>query len=499
MCGIHFVINTEPSSKHNLSNFLEDAFYANQVRGVDSSGLFQVKGYSGKDGKPEVSFFRNAVNGSEFLKDSGVKSMITASKHSRATVCHVRHATQGSVRTENAHPFVTKREDGSRIIGVHNGTLTNWRNKEGASDFTVDSQWLYSKLADDGAKAFEGFEGAWALVWYDSRNPDIMYFARNDKRPLFYATSEDGKAIIGASELGMLGWLADRNNIALQKNDKGIKFFYPPTGEVMEINIRTLEKKFYPYSEYKAGTYVPAVSPVRSTTRSTYTSHITAESWQDTIIGRVRKILDEATIAAKVEEEEDTIPFTLDGDKDSTTPSTEDLNEEELEAAIKAEFDRFVESRKAGVDDDEDDAPAHSYMKLVTSDDKEDLGYIEKPIARRAAAAEERRRAKNKGLFGLVVEYIGYWFEKEENCVYGDVTMKDGKNLVSYDALIRGQSSASSEKYVNLHTMNPSKLVVVGLTEDRKHNNNKPYLILAEVNAEDVVRRFEFPSKRAVN
>lgn len=485
MCGIHFVINDDSaSSKYNVDKFLSDAFYANQVRGTDSSGMFQVKRYLSK-GKPDVSFHKDALNGSAFLQDRSVRDLITASKNARATVCHVRAATMGGVRLENAHPFIAKREDDSRIIGVHNGTLSNWRSKQGSEKFNVDSQWLFSKLASDGAEAFAGFDGAWALVWYDSNTPDIMYIARNDKRPLFYAFSEDQKSIVGASELGMLGWLAERNDIKLHKNDKGVRFLYPPAGMIMSLNIKTFETTFTPYAEYKATTYArPAVqytAPANSTviypTRPPY-------NWQDEVMSKIATAL-----KTVVEDKSSEAPFAAEEPLVSDT-----YDEAGFEAAVKAEADRFLAGR-AAVDEDE---PAHSFINVKTLDEH-DLGYIQNPLARRGASAEERRRAKDKGLFGLIVEYVGYWYDESDNCVYGDITMKEGDMEVSYDASLRAQTKASSERYVNINSMSPNRMVVIGQTKPVKFNADKPYLIVAPIQADDVIRKFDIPKNRVVN
>lgn len=498
MCGIHFVINANNgTSPHALDKFMHDCFLANQVRGTDSSGMFQVKNYKNASGLPEVSFHKSAASGSDFVADHTVKPLFSAIKTSRASIGHVRAATQGAVTGANAHPFTVRRDDGSRLIGVHNGTLIGWRGKEGADDHAVDSEWLLNRLAEDGAGAFEGFDGAWALVWYDSRHPDTLFVARNEKRPLFYAISEDGKAMIAASELGMLGWLADRNDIKLRKNDKGLSFFYPPAGNIMEVNMKTLETKFYLYAEYKAGKYAkPAVAA--APVRNTYTapvSNYTSFNWQDSVLDRVKDALKLGRTRAEAPEEgEEEPPFQLDGGPTSTRGQSDEAG---FEAAVKAELARFTSQGSTGIPEEE--GPA-SFFTEVTSSNGESLGYIERPEARRAASAEERRRAKEKGMFGVIVNFTGYWFDNDDKCVYGDASFKVNGMEENFECIVRGQSQASGEaKYVSKDMDKTTKMVIVGTTPPQKFNNKRPYYILAEILADDKIRPFETSELRVVH
>ena len=488
MCGIHFVINTEGFSSSNaLDDFLSDCFIANQVRGVDSSGLFQVKNYKNAKGNQDVVFHKSSLNGSDFVSDRVARPLIVAAKSSRVTVGHVRAATQGAVTASNAHPFSVTREDGSKLIGVHNGTLRNWRNKKGADEHAVDSEWLLTKIAEDGIDAFEGIEGAWAVVWFDSNSPDTLFIARNKERPLFYGITEDGKSMVAASELGMLGWLADRNKIKLAKNEKNIKFFYPPEDHVMEISLSTLDVKCYKYPEFNAAKYAKPTPPVVHAPYNHSANVVMGTSWQDSVLSRIKDAL-RLGLQRAVAREEDEPPF-------STTSDSVDANDDAgFEAAVRAEVERFSSLRE-----DDGDTPATHFTTNVSYEDK-DLGYIEKPVARRAASAEERRRAKDKGMFGLVVEFCGYWFDDADKSVYGDFSMKIGESMDSYDSIIRGQTKAVAEsKFVDPSPSKTHKLVVVGMTTPSKFNGDRPYYILADIVDSDVVRKFDMSPKRAVH
>lgn len=214
MCGISFVIH----SNHQTTGFrsikytqlFEDMLVAGAVRGTDSTGCFQItrdnKVFYGKSGETSGA----AVNNS-----TSIKAVIKSADEEPITVGHVRAATQGDVNEANAHPFIGHKNNAGKdyIIGVHNGTLYGWEYHGTAHD--VDSAWAYQHLAEKGIAAFEDFYGAYAMVWFDTEHPGKVFLGRNKERPLSIARSMDGKSIIGASEAGMLQWLAKRNDIEI--------------------------------------------------------------------------------------------------------------------------------------------------------------------------------------------------------------------------------------------------------------------------------------------
>lgn len=210
MCGIHGVINVGHTAA-NLSNYIFDGFLAGQVRGQDSSGIFQIS----QKGKAFV--YKRALAGSDFVHNSHAKRFLADAKSSLLTVCHVRAATQGSVDDDNAHPFVSYRDEDSYVMGVHNGTLTGWTHKPGAREYDVDSEWAYSRIAAQGIDAFKDFAGSWCFVWWDSRHEKKLNIVRNDQRPLHFGISKDKKQLVFGSEAGMVSWLASRNNIDINK------------------------------------------------------------------------------------------------------------------------------------------------------------------------------------------------------------------------------------------------------------------------------------------
>lgn len=213
MCGILFTLNSKKARPIKADDFMRDAFLASQVRGTDGAGLFQVD----FDGK--IRWNKAGQCATKFLESEETKRNLVAANTHPITVGHVRAATSGGVSTQNTHPFQINREDGSYVIGVHNGTVAGWRYREDASECSLDSEWIYHMIAKYGFDAFKRIDGAFALVWYDTNEPGKVFMTRNKERPLHYMITEDRETIFGASEPGMLGWCTQRNG------------FYPKSGE----------------------------------------------------------------------------------------------------------------------------------------------------------------------------------------------------------------------------------------------------------------------------
>lgn len=204
MCGIHGVINSTTGYNAAVCNFVRQAFTANSLRGMDSSGLFQI-GTTSKS----VYLHKDAVNGTDFVAQDLSEAIIRDTDSSLFTVCHVRAKTQGAVSAENAHPFMGWNDE-KRVMGVHNGSLNNWKSAKDGKDFEVDSAWAIQQIANEGHAAFSKFQGAYCIVWWDEEEPRKINFCRNDQRPMHFLFSKDGKRMMFASEAGMLVWLAER-------------------------------------------------------------------------------------------------------------------------------------------------------------------------------------------------------------------------------------------------------------------------------------------------
>lgn len=217
MCGIHGFINGNTKAEINSDDFIKSAFITNMLRGTDSSGIAVVK----PTGFSDVA--KIPLAGLYLPSHKQAASLITVARQpNTASICHVRAATSGSITYNNTHPFSIEDDAGNEIVGVHNGTLQNWKNKKGGDHYDVDSAWAMSRLLTERVDAFEEFTGAFAFVWWASAEPDVLNMARNKERSLFIAYTEDDN-LVYASEAGMIHWLCERHRIKLKGSIKELE------------------------------------------------------------------------------------------------------------------------------------------------------------------------------------------------------------------------------------------------------------------------------------
>jgi hypothetical protein len=209
MCGIFMNYSLlEGGITSKGTKVLYNMALTSQVRGVDGTGLF----FATTKGK-KIKYYKEAVPASIFLDSGQWAKMVDGA---RFTVGHVRAATQGKLTDDNTHPFVY-----DNVVGVHNGTIHGWHSMEMFDEIEaeLDSSAIFAALnACDPDEASVGKllgqleSGAYALVWHDKRVNELR-IARNADRPFHIAISDED--IWGASELGMLEWVLNRNSVAI--------------------------------------------------------------------------------------------------------------------------------------------------------------------------------------------------------------------------------------------------------------------------------------------
>lgn len=206
MCGIIGVANAVTRADAQQVNLLTQGLVVSQLRGTDSTGMFQI-GTAPRD----VYVYKDAVTSTEFVEDHTAVTMLRDVDTCPISVAHVRARTQGDVNKANAHPFTVLNNDQERVIGVHNGSLVNWKTKKDASNYQVDSNWALHHIATNGVEAFEDIQGPFAFVWWDESTRDKLYIARNSQRPLHIIFNKEGTRMAFASEARMLAWVAERS------------------------------------------------------------------------------------------------------------------------------------------------------------------------------------------------------------------------------------------------------------------------------------------------
>lgn len=456
MCGIHGIITTDTYLR-NGDDFMSDAFLANQVRGTHSSGIYQVR-----NGK--ISTYKKATNASNFLEDPQTKPLINGAGSANLTVGHVRHATAGSITDENAHPFLVTREDGSQLVGVHNGTLKEWKHKDGGKDHSVDSAWAFETLARENADAFEYFTGAYALVWYDSKHPDCVFMARNDQRPMHYTVTKDQKSMLFASELGMLGWIAERNRMELHVEKGGSGFFYLRPGMIYKFSLKEVGK----YESWEAPKYDPATGEAPSTYSwpnhygkryvqgsSLYDDEDSYSPWRPQTSGYVNRPYGQKAVMEHIKESLREARNERFKENNKVVVTDADTGEQ-LNAEVISSDDmelRLAEAIKTSIEEWEKERAAPKQGSVWDH-------LLFNPQATRSpndasATRKEIKSVRDMGMYGQMVMFEGILFDEETAVVFGtfQVLHENSGEVLTYDGEYRFATAKEAAKYVDKTTL----------------------------------------------
>jgi len=224
MCGCFGIVNVSNVPVKGLSDFIADALIAGAVRGDDSCGIAVM------DSQTNVRLHKDVLAPTSFLASRATKTLLDEVDHAYMVIGHNRAATVGEVSVDAAHPFrLTDEAWGISIVGVHNGTLSGYKLKDGDKEYISDSEWLFAQLldaakSDDVAREqavsdiLAGIWGAYSVMFFFDDDPTRFYIANNGKRPMHCLLSSDETYLLMASEPGMLHWLAERNKLATTNN-----------------------------------------------------------------------------------------------------------------------------------------------------------------------------------------------------------------------------------------------------------------------------------------
>ena len=242
------------------------------MRGRHSSGFCYVP-FIGKnsDLRPEPHIIKSVGSPFSIFHNKDGQDALDAGFNKGSSVFgHNRHATKGSIKLANAHPF----REGNWTL-VHNGTL--WGGVELSPGVEVDSHALCKRIDDEGIKqALMTIDGAYAIIAYEQDTGKI-YVARNGQRPLHYY-EHDHKTYVMSDP--------DDLQYALKKVDRWR--YYKEMGETGKIEelkehvlyvvtpegLKDVDSVKPAPKYYEVGTYKPYVSPAASTTISGNNAHV---------------------------------------------------------------------------------------------------------------------------------------------------------------------------------------------------------------------------------
>jgi glutamine phosphoribosylpyrophosphate amidotransferase len=184
MCGIFSGVGTLSSNRMIALGSM------NEERGVDSVGIAYVM-------DNEVRIAKIAERPCVGLNIT-LRKEVTEAAVSGMFIGHTRQATQGTVSSRNAHPFLM---DG--IAFAHNGIIIN---DDDFGNYEVDSESLIHGIKD---KDFSKYEGPIALVWiedselkaYRCGNP---LFRGRHNGSIYLASDGDHLKAIGCTQVKAL-------------------------------------------------------------------------------------------------------------------------------------------------------------------------------------------------------------------------------------------------------------------------------------------------------
>ena len=456
MCGIHAVFNVDTQFNNNATKYMEQAFIVNSLRGVDSSGMFVVN----DKGQQEVH--KMALQGPLFVESKLTKRMLTDVGRCRVAVGHVRAATAGKINVDNSHPFVGYGPNGSRVVGVHNGTLNDWRSNTGAGLYEVDSDWAIQHIADENADAFEDFHGAYAFIWWREETPGKVFVARNDQRPMHMLVTPDEKTMYLGSELGMVSWLTDRNSIKAKDNaiyqiEAGMLYEFDLTGAKITYKKSALPKAVPRRPTYSSSTY--AGSSPKSTSFGASAAKI---------MDAVNEIIDTEAAGAQS-------PTTAKTSESSTVvvvPTQSLLSRNEAPKMSKAEKKRIRREERA----------KRERMLKAVAEGGEEYTLPDGWYKATLSTHNEKSAAKSAGIYGQLTPFKPTHFEPELGDLYGviDEYVQD-MGRVEYDAVMR--NITSHKAYRLTYGEEDGWGAIIGLGKD---NNGQQYVIVGELSEEGV-------------
>ena len=244
MCGLVGIIAKNKTGFYSVDrDIFNQLLYADVLRGSDATGIFGVK----KNGN--LDLHKQAAPAGWFLASKAYQENFSPKIISdyQMIIGHNRKATHGDRKDADAHPFYNE-----PICLVHNGMISN--HKELCSEATVDSNAVCNAFAKgDFKETLKDIEGAFAFIWYNIKDK-ILYFIRNDRRPLFIVETNTTWILI--SEKEMAEWICKRNNTTI----KSIVECVPSTLYSIELDNRELKEE-----------KLDLVKPVSSTFHSTST------------------------------------------------------------------------------------------------------------------------------------------------------------------------------------------------------------------------------------
>lgn len=257
MCGIFGIAGPDITQDDLL--ICHELGMVSQLRGMHGTGFMQVKvsnSWNKKNHKVTTDIFKKPLSYWDAFRSlrTDKNSSLLNDVQQDVIAGHVRHATRGVLSLQNTHPF-----DFPNLIGMHNGTLSNWHYN---SRDKTDSELLFQDMNDKGiVPVLEGLDkrlDAYAIVIWDKKEEELI-FSKNNERPLHFCLNSRRDVLYWASESWMLREILTRNREKL-KDDL---VWTPPSFHLIRIkpskishrNTVEQDTDFFTGVEYTPKTY----------------------------------------------------------------------------------------------------------------------------------------------------------------------------------------------------------------------------------------------------
>lgn len=212
MCGLWGAFRADDSNFVKITPFMEQGLYISSLRGLGGTGVGLV------DSSFDTEIAKSYLPAPTFLGGEEWDYVSKNIYQSRVILGHTRSATVGNVNSKNAHPFRFVHEkpgaDPAVVVSIHNGHVRNYHSlTPNTFNHAVDSAHAaYSLLMNGALPTLEKIDGAYVLIWFDSRTKTLN-MARNTERELFYAMDAAKTRLYFASEVEWLSSILRRNDI----------------------------------------------------------------------------------------------------------------------------------------------------------------------------------------------------------------------------------------------------------------------------------------------
>lgn len=197
-CGLFCHIG---SDKPDMLKLVILALY-NQSRGDHATGLVINN-----------KIYKDTIKASEFFaKKNEILSSFDNPLKNKTILGHCRASSVYNTRSyvSHAHPHESDDHDGNKVVLIHNGTISNaddlakkYKITEGItkSDSKILTDILAAGWATKNFNVLKEFSGTATVVFYNTKNPEVVYVHKDPLRELFiYHESETNHYISSIKE-----------------------------------------------------------------------------------------------------------------------------------------------------------------------------------------------------------------------------------------------------------------------------------------------------------